>query len=267
MAQPVGAALVTGASSGIGRELARALAAKSYDLVLVARNRERLSSLATELSDAHAVSCEVMAADLSTDAGTQTTAARLTDPERPIDILVNNAGLGLHQQFVGGDLQLEEYLLDVMVRAVLRLTHAALPGMVERGKGRVLNVSSIAGWTPSGTYSAAKSWVTVFSESLAAELAGTGVTVTALCPGLTHTEFHQRASITFQGLPELAWLTPEQVATAGLADALAGKAISVPSARYKIVTLLTRYAPRPLLRRVPTSPRVREGRAGTTAQG
>ncbi len=267
MAQPVGAALVTGASSGIGRELARALAAKSYDLVLIARNRERLSSLATELSDAHAVSCEILAADLSTDVGTQAAAARLTDPERPIDILVNNAGLGLHQEFVGGDLQREEYLLDVMVRAVLRLTHAALPGMVERGKGRVLNVSSIAGWTASGTYSAAKSWVTVFSESLAAELAGTGVTVTALCPGLTHTEFHQRAGITFRGLPELAWLTSEQVATAGLADALAGKTISVPSARYKVVTFLTRYAPRPLLRRVPTSPRVREGRAAATAQG
>lgn len=258
MAQDGGWALVTGASSGIGRELARELAAKSYDLVLVARNRDRLAALATELTDERGVSCEVLPADLATAEGTAAVMVRLSDPERPIAILVNNAGLSVHQDFVGSDLAREEYLLDVLVRAVMRLTHAALPGMVARGSGRVINVSSIAGWTPSGTYSAAKSWVTVFTESLVAELAGTGVTVTALCPGLTHTEFHERAKMNLKGVPEQAWLTPRQVATEGLADALAGKAISVPSARYKLFTLVTRYAPRPLLRRVPLSARVRE---------
>lgn len=257
MAGAHGCALVTGASSGIGRELARELAAKSYDLVLVARDSARLENLAAELTSSFGISCEALPADLSTSDGTAVVMARLSDPERPIEVLVNNAGLSVHQDFVGGDLAREEYLLDVLVRAVLRLTHAALPGMVARGSGRIINVSSIAGWTPSGTYSAAKSWVTVFSESLVKELVGTGVTVTALCPGLTLTEFHERAGMQLTGVPTQAWLTPRQVATQGLTDAFAGKAISVPSARYKALTLVARYAPRPLLRRVPTSIRPR----------
>lgn len=242
-------ALVTGATSGIGRAFAQELAGRGSDLVLVARDHSRLTALADELGTTQGIAVEVLPADLATEDGCRAAMRRLGDHTQPIDLVVNNAGFGLNQPFLGGDLAAEERLLDVLVRATLRLTHAALPGMVDRGTGSVINVSSIAGWVPLGTYSAAKSWVTVFSEALAAELAGTGVTVTAVCPGFTRTEFHDRAQMPMDTLPGWAWLDARRVAAEGLRAAHAGRPVSVPSKRYESLSLVLQYLPRPVLRR------------------
>jgi hypothetical protein len=245
----VSTACVTGATAGIGAAFVTELAARGYDLVLVARDRDRLETLADHLRDSHKVLVEVLVADLGTDSGCQEVSDRLADSSRPVEILVNNAGFGVNQRFIGGDLAREEEMLNVLVRAVLRLTHAVLPGMVQRGTGSVINVSSVAGWLPMGTYSAAKSWVTVFSESLASELSGTGVSVTAVCPGFTHTEFHARAQMRKDVMPEWMWLDADTVARDGLAAALAGRSVNVPSHRYQAMSLATRYLPRPLVRK------------------
>jgi hypothetical protein len=241
-------ACITGATAGIGRAFAEELAAQGSDLVVVARDTTRLEALAERLGSQHGVTVEVLAADLATDAGCTRVMDRLADAARPIDVLVNNAGFGVNQDFVAGSLADEERLLDVLVRATLRLTHAALPGMVQRGRGNVINVSSVAGWVPMGTYAAAKSWVTVFTEGLGADLSGTGVTATAVCPGFTHTEFHERADMDVALIPEWAWLDARRVARDGLRDARSGHAVSVPSKRYGSLALVTQYAPRPLLR-------------------
>lgn len=243
-------ALITGATAGIGLAFAEILAEEGSDLVLVARSSERLEALAARLSAQHGITAEALSADLSTDEGCRTVMHRLGNPAGPIDLLVNNAGFGVNQPFLGGDLAAEERLLDVLVRATLRLTHAALPGMVDRGRGVVINVSSVAGWLPGGTYSAAKSWVTVFTECLAAELAGTGVTATAVCPGLTRTEFHERADMEVGSLPGFAWLEARRVAEEGLRAARAGRVISVPSKRYSGLSTAMQYTPRPILRRL-----------------
>ncbi len=253
-------ACITGATAGIGLAFAEELAAEGSDLVLVARDTERLEALAARLATEHGISAEVIAADLATDAGCRAVMDRVAADSDPIDVLVNNAGFGVNQGFVGGDLSDEERLLDVLVRATLRLTHAALPGMVQRGRGIVINVSSVAGWVPMGTYAAAKSWVTVFTEGLGAELSGTGVSATAVCPGFTHTEFHERADMDMVFLPEWAWLDARRVARDGLRDARAGRAVSVPSKRYGSLALVAQYTPRPLLRR--TGNRIAQARAG-----
>jgi short-subunit dehydrogenase len=242
-------ALITGATAGIGLAFAEELAAEGSDLVLVARSTDRLEALAERLAPDHDITVEVLTADLATDAGCRAVMARLADSSAPIDVLVNNAGFGVNHEFVAGDLTEEERLLDVLVRAPLRLTHAALPGMVQRGHGIVVNVSSVAGWMPIGTYSAAKSWVTVFTEGLGAELSGTGVTATALCPGFTHTEFHDRADMDVSAFPDWVWLDSRRVAREGLRAARAGRSVSVPSKRYSALALAVQFTPRPLLRR------------------
>jgi hypothetical protein len=159
-------------------------------------------------------------------------------------MLVNNAGFSLNRRFAASTADDEERQLDVLVRAVLRLTRAVLPSMLARGTGSVLNVSSVASWVPGGTYSAAKAWVTVFSEGLSAELAGTGVTVTAVCPGFVHTEFHERGAMDVSAIPDWMWLTTDQVVDGALADLGRGRPVSVPTARYKALALLARHAPR-----------------------
>lgn len=242
-------ACITGATAGIGASFANLLAARGYDLVLVARDTGRLEAQAGRLRELHHVMVEVMPADLATTVGRDVVATRVRDAERPVDVLVNNAGFGLNQRFISGDLEREEELLEVLVRAVLVLTHAALPGMVERDCGHVINVSSVAGWVPMGTYSAAKAWVTVFSESLRAELSSTPVSVTAVCPGFTRTEFHDRARMKVSSMPYWMWLDADDVAAEALDDALSGRSVSVPSHRYQALALATRYAPRSLVRR------------------
>lgn len=242
-------ALITGATAGIGAEFARQLAARGTDLVLVARDLPRLTDLADELAATYRIRCEVLAADLTDPDALGEVAARLADRDRPVDLLVNNAGFGVNQSFVGGDLDAEQRMLDLLVTAVLRLSHAALPGMVARGTGGVINVSSVAGFVAGGTYSAAKSWVTVFSESVDRQLTGTGVTVMALCPGFTHTEFHRRADMDVDHLPEWMWLQAPDLVRAALSDFARGRPVSVPGAQYKVLSTLARYLPRPLIRR------------------
>lgn len=241
-------ALITGASSGIGREFADQLADQGYDLVIVARRDDALQQTRSEIETAHHVRVEVLVADLNDRAQLQIVADRLSDADRPIDLLVNNAGFGLAKPFLDNPVEDEERLLNVLVRATLVLSHAAGNAMRTRGSGRIINVSSVAGWMASGTYAAAKSWVTVFSESLAGQLTGTGVTVTAVCPGFVHTDFHAAGAIDRSSTPGFMWVPSEDVVAEGLAAAQKGKTISVPGTQYKVLTTLLRAAPRPLIR-------------------
>jgi len=242
-------ALVTGATAGIGLAFCRELAERGHDLVLVARDRARLENVSDELEAKYQVHCEILAADLSDRLQVQKVAERLAEPGRPVDLLVNNAGFGLSRSFLQGDLADEERALDVLCRAVMVLSHAAALAMRDRGRGAIINVSSVAGFVAMGSYSAAKAWVTTFSEALANELAGTGVTVTALCPGFTHTEFHQRASLDMSRLPRVMWLEADRLVRDCLDDVKAGKVVSVPGPQYKLIAALTRTLPRGLVRR------------------
>lgn len=241
--------MVTGASAGLGKEFAVQLAAEGHDLVLVARSEERLRELADEVSHLYGVAVEVLVADLGKARDCAIVEARLKSDE-PIGILVNNAGFGVNEAFVGGSLKAEQQMLDVLVTVPMRLCHAVLPGMVARGSGSVINVSSVAGWITSGTYSAAKAYLTTFTEGLAGELAGTGVTATAVCPGFIHTEFHERAGMDMSSVPEQLWLTPKQVVRQALRDAQRGRVISVPGRQYQLLSTFAQYAPRPIVRRI-----------------
>jgi short-subunit dehydrogenase len=252
-------ALVTGATAGIGAGFAHRLAADSYDLVLVARDADRLRRQAIEIADRYGVGAEALPADLTADDGCAAVAARLADPLRPIDFLVNNAGISINRPFLASTIDEQERLLRLNVRAVLHLTHAALPGMVERGQGAVINVSSVAGWAvrAGSTYPASKAWVTSFSESVAASVRPFGVRVLALCPGYTRTEFHDRAAIEMSALPRWLWLDVDQVVREGMRDLRRGATVSVPSWRYKIAVLGARHLPRGLVGRTAGSPRPR----------
>ena len=247
---PMGTALITGASAGLGLEFAWQLATARHDVVLVARDVERLERLAGQLRAAAGVRAEVLPADLSERDQVESVAERLRQGEQPVGLLVNNAGFATGPSFVGSDLAAQEAGLDVMVRAVMVLSHAAAGAMAERGRGAILNVSSIAALTTAGTYSAHKAWVRVFTEGLAGELRGTGVTATALCPGLTHTEFHDRAGVEASRYPELAWLNADSVVAAALADVRRGAVISTPSLRYGLVSEGARLLPRAAVRRL-----------------
>jgi short-subunit dehydrogenase len=241
-------ALVTGASAGIGRSFAHQLAERGHDLVLVARNRPRLEDLSDELRSRHGIRAEILTADLSDRFDTGRVATRLADRERPVDLLVNNAGYGLRKRFIDNEIAEEEAQFDLLCRAVLVLSHAAALAMRDRGHGAIVNVSSVASRIATGTYSAEKSFVVVFSEALGAELEGTGVTVTALCPGFVHTEFHERAGIDMSGIPEALWLDADDVVRECLDDVARGRAMSVPSLRYKAIMGALRLAPRSLVR-------------------
>jgi short-subunit dehydrogenase len=247
-------ALITGGTAGLGRAFADKFAELGYDLVLVARDQSRLDSVAEELrGQAAGVRVETISADLSTESGRAEVERRLGAEESPVDILVNNAGFALARSFRASDVEDEERLLDVHVRAVLRLTHAALPGMVKRGKGSVINVASVAAFVPRGTYSAAKAWVVSFSESVAAELSGTGVRCMALCPGFTHTEFHSRADVDPGQIPGWMWLDAPDVVDAAIEDLRKGLTVSVPGAKYKILVGANRLVPRRLSTRLSRS--------------
>lgn len=241
-------ALVTGATAGIGAGFVDALGARGDDLILVARDQQRLDDLADQWR-AVGRDVEVIVADLSDRTGMARVEQRLAAEERPVDVLVNNAGFGLTQSFIGGDLEAEQAMLNVLVTAVLRLTHAAVPGMVARGRGRIINVSSVAGWIPGGTYSAAKAWVTSFTEGLSLDLHGTGVRAVAVCPGYTRTEFHDRAGMHMDGVPSWMWQSVDDVVTQSLRDIERGRVISVAGPLYRSLGVVSRHLPRPIVRR------------------
>lgn len=243
-------ALVTGGTSGIGAAFARALAARGDDLVLVARDADRLAEMATRLTEAHGIDVEVMSADLGLREDVQRVAARLQSTEQPIDLLVSNAGFGVRARLVTEDTTPHEHAIDVMIRAVLMLGAAAGRTMKARGRGTIINVASTAGFVTMGGYSAIKAWVTVYSEGLANELDGSGVQVTALCPGWVRTEFHERADIRTSKIPDQLWLDADRVVADCLADVEHHKVISIPSKRYKALILATRLAPRTAVRAV-----------------
>ncbi|AUS81681.1 short-chain dehydrogenase [Actinoalloteichus sp. AHMU CJ021] len=252
-------ALITGPTSGIGLSFARRLAAEGYDVVLVARTESKLISLAAELGDRYGVEAETITADLAEAADRDRVAARLRDEERPVDLLVNNAGFSTGGHFERNEFSALRSQLEVNVTAVLQLTHAALPGMLARRGGDVINVSSIAGFLPGrgSTYTASKAWVTSFTEGLAAGTRGSGVRLLALCPGFTRTEFHERADIDMSGLPRSFRLDADFVVHESLRDLRRGRAVSVPGNQYKALASVSRLLPRWLVRRV----------AGRTARG
>ncbi len=250
-------ALITGASAGLGEEFARQLARRGADLVLVARSVQPLEKLAADLRDAFGIATEVLTADLVSTEGVQRVAARVADAQHPIDLLVNNAGFGLPLRFADNDIEDEVAHLRVHVEAPMRLMHAALSVMRSRG-GRIINVASVAGFIPRSTYSACKQWLIGFSRWANAEYARDGVSVTALCPGFTHTTFHERMGLApgHEGVPGIGWLDAPAVVRTGLRDAARGKAVSVPSLRYRLVVVLTKVLPPSLLARAARRGRV-----------
>ncbi|WP_181312358.1 SDR family NAD(P)-dependent oxidoreductase [Nocardioides campestrisoli] len=240
-------ALVTGATAGIGRSFAHQLAASGHDLVLVARDRARLEHEAAELRDRYGVAVEVLPADLAYREQLATVEARVADRGRPVDLLVNNAGFGLKGRFLDNPVEAEQAMLDVLVTAVMRLSHAALGAMAERGHGGLVNVSSVAAFLPRGTYSAAKGWVNQFGEWAAAEYRPQGVVVTTLCPGFTRTEFHERMDVGRDSAPEFLWLDADALVRQALEDHARGKVLSIPGVQYKAVAAVSRFVPLRLL--------------------
>ena len=243
-------ALITGASAGLGAEFAAQLAARGADLVLVARSRDALTALASTLADEHGVVIEVLTADLTQTRGINKVAARLADAQHPIDLLVNNAGFGLPLRFADNALADEVDHLRIHVEAPMRLMHAALGTMRGRG-GRIINVASVAAFIPRSTYAACKRWTVSISAWANTQYARDRVSVTALCPGFTHTDFHERMGLPpgEEGVPGWMWLDAPQVVRAALRDAARGKALSVPSLRYQAIVALTRFLPTSLLSR------------------
>lgn len=242
-------ALVTGATAGIGAAYANLLAKEGFDLILVARDLPRLKKVASELSKLYRVKTECIKADLTKPAQLAKVEKRLASSAKPVEVLINNAGFGIKDSFIDSNLVAEQELLDVLVTAPMRLTHAVLPVMVKRNIGSVVNVSSVASFIAGGTYSAAKSYLTVFSEYLHTELRGTNVKISALCPGFTRTEFHSRGKMKMSGLPNYMWLSTDQVVQKSWKYVQFGKVICIPGWQYLTLSTLARIAPRPFVRK------------------
>ena len=241
-------ALVTGATAGIGESFTRLLAENNYNLVLVARDVSRLQERASQLQSQFNVQTHIIQADLSTDAGCAAVEQYIANNQ--IDVLINNAGFGINKAFTMSELKAEQEMFDVLVRTPMRLMHGVLPGMKQRNKGVVINVSSVAGYIAGGSYSAAKSYLTVISESLHTELADTNIKVSALCPGFTRTEFHQRGRMSMKGLPNFMWLNSDKLVAKAWSDALKGKAVSIPGWQYQILVFVIASLPRSIIRKV-----------------
>ncbi|MFJ3725836.1 SDR family NAD(P)-dependent oxidoreductase [Streptomyces sp. NPDC090045] len=241
--------LITGASAGLGAAFARGFAAKGCDLVLVARDKARLEDVARQLGREYGTVCEVLPADLLDPGDCAVVAERLADRSRPVDMLVNNAGFGLPAPFPYSPVEDEERMLDLLVKVPLRLTHAVLPGLRERRRGAVLNVSSVAGLLPTGTYGAAKAWITAFSESLRVDMEPYGVRVLAVVPGFTRTEFQERAGMDVSALRDAVWLEPEAVVAQALKDLALRRPVSITGRRYRAYALAARHLPRAFVAR------------------
>jgi short-subunit dehydrogenase len=251
-------ALITGATAGIGAAFARRLASDGFDLVLLARYRVRLESTARDLRETYAVRADVLTADLATDEGLSDAEERCREG---VDLLVNNAGFGNNGLFLDVPVTDELTLLRVHCEAVLRLTHAVLPGMLERGRGGVINVSSMSAFAVRGTYGASKAWVISFSQGVQHDISGRKgagkVRVMALAPGFVRTEFHERAGMDVSGVPGFMWLDKDKVVDTALRDLRRGVRLSIPGAQYKALAGLTRLVPRELSGRLSS----RTGRA------
>ncbi|MDN5901286.1 MAG: SDR family NAD(P)-dependent oxidoreductase, partial [Brachybacterium sp.] len=243
--------LITGASSGLGAEYARQLARRGDHLVLVARDAARLEELTSELERAGAGGVEVLSADLSSPGGIASVVGRVSEAARPVDTLVNSAGFGLPLAFEENDIEDEARHLRLHVEVPMRLMHAVLPGMLERRSGAILNISSASAVMPRSTYAAVKSWQVMFSRWASSYYRSRGVTVTAVCPGYTHTDFHARLGLAKgeEGIPDWLWLEAPRVVEESLRDAARGKAVSVPSKRYKAIYTVARLAPTGLMAR------------------
>lgn len=247
MADPRPGALVTGASSGIGLAFARALARSGHDLVLVARDPVRLTSVAEQLGHLAAgaghpdVRIETLPADLATTEGCDRVRDRLRSA--PVDVLVNNAGFGTGHGVLHAEPGAELRLLDVLTRAVLVVTEAGLEGMRARDRGTVITVASVAAFLPGGSYTAAKAWAVAFTRGLAHELAGTGVRATVLCPGFVRTDFHRRAGLDLGGVPGFLWLDADRLVRDCLDDVARGRVVSIPTRRYRLLVALLRHVP------------------------
>jgi short-subunit dehydrogenase len=233
-------ALVTGATSGIGAHFARHLAGEGYDLVLVARDKDRLDLAAATHRADHGVAVEVLVADLSTDEGIAAVEQRAAEG---VDLVVNNAGFGQRGDFLTSEITEEIGMLKVHCEAVLRITRAALPHMLRRRTGGIINVASVAAFFSRGTYSASKMWVVTFSDSVRQQITGSGVHVMALCPGWVRTEFHERSGMDTTQIPGFLWLTPDRLVTAALRDLRHGVPVSVPGTAYKILAGLGKILP------------------------
>ncbi|WP_406027525.1 SDR family oxidoreductase [Nocardioides sp. NBC_00850] len=241
--------LVTGATAGIGLAFAQQLAARGHDLVLVARDEERLNGVAKNLADAHGIGVEVLRADLTDGADLAKVEARLADADHPVDLLVNNAGHGLKHRFLDNTADEETAMAEVLVIAPLRLSHAALGAQVARGHGGIINVGSVASYLPRGTYSAAKAWINSFTEWAHNEYAGQGVKVMALLPGFTKTEFHERLGSGYDSAPSWMWLDVNDLVREALDDYDADKTFSIPSKRYKVLATMARVVPSGVLQK------------------
>lgn len=265
MTAPRPVALITGASAGLGREFATQLAGAGYDLVVVARDEARLSALGAELLAAHGTRTEVLPADLSTDDDVSRVVERVD--RSPIDLLVNNAGFGTKRTLANTSRAAQDAMVRIHVLAANRLAQAAVQGMVARGRGVIINVSSVASWLTSRgnvNYNATKAWQRVFIESLALEVEGTGVYVQALCPGYTHTEFHARVEVDKARIPDFMWMRAEDVVAASLRAVNHKRpVVVVPGAGYRAVVLIIRFLPRWCWRLIVN---VRRGRRGSGAR-
>lgn len=236
-------AVITGATAGLGASFARQLAGQGYDVVLAARSEDRLEAQASQLQAQYGVNAEVIVADLTTDDGVGAVQERLRDRANPVHLLVNNAGHGLAGNFLDNELDAERDLLRLHVQTTMELCHTAGQMMSAQRGGRIINVASVAGFTPTGTYSAAKSWVINFSKGLHNQLQGRGVTVTVVCPGLVRTEFHRRSGINVQGVKKWMWLDVDDVVRQALTAAAQGAAVSVPSRPYQALTASLKFIP------------------------
>jgi uncharacterized protein len=241
-------ALVTGATAGIGESFTRMLASKGFDIALVARDEARLHERAAGLREKYGVQTFVLPADLATYQGCKSVEEYLKEFE--VEVLINNAGFGINKLFTMSAIDAEQGLLDVLVRTPMRLMHVVLPQMKARNSGTIINVSSVASFIAGGTYSASKSYLTVLSESLHTELRGTNVKISALCPGFTRTEFHERGRMKMKGLPEFMWLDSDQLVARSWSDAQNGKAVSIPGWQYKLLVGFISILPRGMVRRI-----------------
>jgi uncharacterized protein len=249
-------ALVTGATAGIGESFTRLLASKGFNIALVARDEARLHERTANLREKYGVQTYVLPADLATAQGCAAVEEYLQ--EFDIEVLINNAGFGINKAFTASDLKAEQDLLDVLVRTPMRLMHVALPKMMARNSGTIINVSSVASFIAGGTYSASKSYLTVLSESLHTEVRDTNVKISALSPGFTRTEFHQRGRMKMKGLPNFMWLDSDWLVAAAWSDAQSGKAVSIPGWQYKILIALISLAPRSAVRKIGMNLRKRQ---------